>query len=77
MFLDLLGEFRNVKLGFGVAEQRPAIVAKDVDGLVFDALAAQKPSGSVLELHSIMNLTIRNSTPMEDVALPSVEAASY
>ena len=59
------------------SEQRPAVLARDVDGLVLDALTAQKPTGSVLELHAVKNLVIKGSQPLADVMVPAVEGASY
>jgi polygalacturonase len=70
-------EFRNVKLRFASAEQRPAVLARDVDGLVFEALAAAKPAGSVLELRAVKNLVIKGSGPIPEVAVPAVEQAAY
>jgi hypothetical protein len=70
-------EFHNVKLGLSAAEQRPAVIARDVDGLVFDALAAAKPAGPVVELHAVRNLVIKASRPMPEVAIPALERAQY
>jgi hypothetical protein len=58
-------EFHNVRLGLGSDDQRPAVVARDVDGLIFDRLSAQRPA---LKLESITNLTIERSTPLKSVA---------
>jgi hypothetical protein len=70
-------EFRNVKLRFAAAEQRPAVLARDVDGLVFEALAAAKPAGSVLELRAVKNLVIKGSGPLPEGMIPAVEQAAY
>jgi hypothetical protein len=66
-------EFHNVRLGLGADDQRPAVVARDVDGLLFDRLNAQRPS---LQLSAITNLTIQRSTPLENVAGASVKATT-
>ena len=42
-------ELRDVKLSFDGAEQRPAVIARDVDGLLFEKLNAQKGTGPTLE----------------------------
>jgi hypothetical protein len=55
-----------------VPDQRPAVVARDVTGLMLDAFTAQKASGPALQLESVMNLAIKNSTPLKDVNLPAV-----
>jgi hypothetical protein len=70
-------EFRKVKLGYSTPEQRPAVIARDVDGLVFDSLAAQKPAGSTVELHEVRNLTIKGSGPLPDLVAPTVDRAAY
>jgi hypothetical protein len=66
-------EFHNVRLGLGADDQRPAVVAHDVDGLVFDRLDAQRPS---LQLSAITHLTIQHSTALENVAGGSVKATT-
>jgi hypothetical protein len=70
-------ELRDVQLDFGAADQRPAIIARDVDGLLLDKLSAKIASAPTLELEAIKNLTIRASTPLPDVMLPSVAKMTY
>jgi polygalacturonase len=70
-------EFHNVKLGVTAAEQRPAVIARDVDGLVFDSLTSPRPAGSVVELQGVKNLVIKGAGPMPPMAVPAVERAAY
>ena len=66
-----------LKFDFGAAEQRPSIIARDVDGLVLDAFGAQKASGATLELEAVKNLTIQGSAPLPDGTMPSVTKMSF
>jgi len=70
-------ELRDVKLDFTAAEQRPAVIARDVDGLVLEAFGAEKGASSTLELDTIKNLTIKGSAPLPDTVLPSVSKMSF
>jgi hypothetical protein len=70
-------ELRDVKLDFTAAEQRPAVIARDVDGLVLDAFGAEKGAAATLELDTIKNLTINGSAPLPDTMLPSVSKMSF
>jgi hypothetical protein len=70
-------ELRGVKLDFTAAEQRPAVIARDVDGLVFEAFAAEKGAAPALELEAIKSLSIKSSPPLPDTTLPSVEKMSF
>ena len=65
-------ELRGVKLGYAAADQRPAVIARDVDGLVIDAFGAQKELGPHLELDGIKNLTIKGSAPLPETTAPAV-----
>jgi hypothetical protein len=70
-------EFHDVKLSFGGNEGRPAIIARDVDGLVLDALSAQKGGGATMEADAVKNLTIKGSAPLMDAMMPSVDKMSF
>jgi hypothetical protein len=70
-------ELHDVKLGFGAPDQRPAVIARDVDGLLFDKLAAQKASGPALLLDTVKNLTIQGSAPLPDGMMPSVGKMTF
>jgi hypothetical protein len=70
-------EFHNVKFGFKATDARPAVVADDVNGLVFDTFTPQKGSGSLLTLMNVMSLSITNSAPLPNAMVPSVTMMSY
>jgi hypothetical protein len=70
-------ELHDVTLGFEGSEQRPAIIARDVDGLMLEKLSAQKSAGAVLEADGIKNLTIRGSAPLPDGTTPMVGKMSF
>jgi hypothetical protein len=70
-------ELRDVQLTFGAAEQRPAVIARDVDGLVFDTFSAQRASAPALQLDGVKNLTIQRSAPLPDTVAPSVDKMTY
>jgi hypothetical protein len=70
-------ELHDVKLGFGAPDQRPAVIARDVDGLIFDAFSAQKASGPQLDLDTVKNLTIRSSAPLPDTMMPAVGKMTF
>jgi polygalacturonase len=70
-------ELRDVKLSFGGAEQRPAVIARDVDGLLFEKLGAQKGTGPMLELDGVKNLRIRDSAPLPDTTSPTVDKTTF
>jgi hypothetical protein len=70
-------ELHDVKLDFSAADQRPAVIARDVDGLVFDAFAAKKGGAPTLELDTIKNLTIKASARSPTPCLPSVTKMSF
>jgi hypothetical protein len=66
-----------VKLDFTAAERRPAVIARDVDGLVLENFAAEKPAGATLEVELVRNLTIRGSASLADTTLPDVPAMTF
>jgi polygalacturonase len=71
-------ELREVNLGFAAPDARPAVVAKDVDGLRVEGFTAAKSSGPTLKVESINRLTIQRSPPLADVTAPaSATAATY
>jgi polygalacturonase len=63
----------DVTFSLGAPEQRPAVAARDVTGLLLDAFTAPNASVPALQLEAVMNLGIRNSTPLRDVTLSVVE----
>jgi hypothetical protein len=69
-------ELHDVKLTFSQMDQRPAVIARDVDGLTLDTMAAQK-GGSVLELDTVKNLTSKGSTPVPDGTMADVPKMTY
>ena len=70
-------ELHNVQFGFGGSSTRPAVFARDVDGLTFDTFTAMKGGGPELTLDSIMNLVIMASPPLTDGTTPSVTMMNY
>jgi hypothetical protein len=70
-------ELHDVKLMFGGSEARPAVIARDVDGLSLDGFGAQKGSGPSLELDGVKNLTIKGSAPLADTTMPSVGKVTF
>jgi hypothetical protein len=70
-------EFHDVKFSFGAADARPAVLARDVDGLMIDGMTAQKASGPSLKLDTIKNLSIKGSAPLADTTAASVGMMSY
>jgi polygalacturonase len=70
-------EFHNCNFTFAKADSRPAVFARDVEGLTFETFTAMKGSGAELTLDSIRNLVIKSSPPLMDVTVPSVAMMSY
>ena len=70
-------ELHDVKFTFGAADQRPAVIARDVDGLLLDGFGAQKAGGAELELDTIKNLTIQGSAPLPDTKLSAVGKMTF
>jgi hypothetical protein len=62
----------DVKLTFDGSEARPAVIARDVDGLMLDGLGAQKGSGPSLDLDGVKSLVIKSSAPLMDTTMSSV-----
>jgi hypothetical protein len=70
-------ELRDVKLTTGAPDQRPAVIARDVDSLLLDTFTAQKGTGPSLELETVKNLTIHASAPLPEGTTPSVAKTTY
>jgi hypothetical protein len=66
-----------VKLTFGVEDQRPAVIARDVEGLVFDGFSARKGTGATLALDGVKGLAIKASPPLPDTTLPAIEQKTF
>ena len=64
-------ELRDVKLDFGGADQRPAVIARDVDGLLFEKFGAEKGTGADAGArHGQEPAPSRDSAPLPDTMLP-------
>jgi len=70
-------QLRDVKLTFAGNEQRPAVIARDIDGLTFQGFSAQKGAGPTLELDMVKTLSITASPPLPDTMAPSVGKMTY
>ena len=70
-------ELRDVQFDFRTPDQRPALIARDVDGLLLDTFGAEKGSGPTMEMNMVKNLTIKNSAPVPDSMLPAVDQMSF
>jgi hypothetical protein len=70
-------ELHDVKFSFAAADQRPAAIARDVDGLVLDTYSAQKANGPTLELDMVRNVTIRSSAPLPEGMMPMVGKMTF
>ena len=70
-------ELHDVSFTFGAADQRPAVIARDVDGLTFDGFSAQKGAGPVLQADAVKNLTAKGSAPLPDGVMPVVDKKSF
>jgi polygalacturonase len=58
---------KNVEFTFDQPDQRPPIIAYDVDGLTLDTFKTQKPAGvETISLEKVRNLTVRNSPGLAD-----------
>lgn len=54
--------FKNVEFAFEQPDERPPIVASDVDGFVLDAFKTEKPADvQTLKFDNVRNVTVRNS----------------
>jgi hypothetical protein len=69
-------QLHDVQFMIGQAEQRPAVIARDVDGLVLDGFTAQKGS-SILELDAAKNVTIKGSAPLPEGTMADVPKMTY
>jgi polygalacturonase len=59
--------FHNVQVTFEAPDQRPTIVANDVDGFTLDGFKAQKPDGvDMLHFKDVRNFTVHNSPGLAD-----------
>lgn len=68
--------FRNVEFVFETEDQRPPLVASDVEGFEMDGFKSQKPPGiETLRLERVKNLTVRNSPGLADRQSATVEKA--
>jgi len=70
-------ELHDVKFTFGANDQRPALIARDVDGLVLDTFSAQKGGGPLLELDTIKNLNVTASAPLPDGMMSAVGKMTF
>jgi polygalacturonase len=70
-------ELRGVQLDVRAADQRPAVIARNVDGLLFDAFTAERGGAGTLELDRVKSLTIKASPPLPDTMTPVVEKMTY
>jgi hypothetical protein len=70
-------ELHDVKFSFGAGDQRPAVIARDIEGLTLDAFDAQKGGGPALSLDGIKNLTIKGSSPLPDMTVPMVGKMAF
>jgi hypothetical protein len=70
-------ELRDIKLMFDGSEGRPAVIARDVDGLSLDGFGAQKGSGPTLELDGVKNLDIKGSAPLADTIMSTVGKMTF
>jgi polygalacturonase len=58
---------KNVEFTFDQEDQRPPIIAYDVDGLTLDKFKAQKPDGvETVRLENVKHLSVQNSPGLAD-----------
>ena len=69
--------FKNVEFAFEQSDERPPIVAYDVDGFTLDGFKTQKPAPDVntLKLQKVKNFTVINSPGLDD--RKSVDAENF
>jgi hypothetical protein len=70
-------QLRNVQLDFRADDQRPAVIARNVEGLTLEAFGARRAGGPTLELETVKNLTIQRSAPLPDSMIPVVERMAF
>lgn len=60
--------FKNVEFAFENPDERPPLVASDVDGFVLEGFKTQKPAPDIdtLKLENVRNFTVRNSPGLAD-----------
>ncbi len=67
--------FKNVAFAFEQPDERPPIVAQDVDGLHFDGFKTEKPPDvATFKLDSVMNFTLQNSPGLTNRAAAAIES---
>jgi polygalacturonase len=72
--------FRNVKVGFQNADQRPAWAIVNVDGLTLDGIDAQKAGDDAwpsVRLKEVSRFTLRNASHLPSVQESKVAAGGY
>ena len=70
-------ELHDVKLTFGGSEARPAVIARDIDGLILEGFGAQKGNGPSLEVDGVKSLPIKSSAPLADTMMPAVGKMTF
>jgi len=70
-------ELRKVTFTHAQVDARPALVGRDISGLLLDTFKADNAVGSLIELETTKNLTITGSPPIADTSLPSVDKKSF
>lgn len=67
--------FKNVEFAFEQPDERPPLVAYDVDGFVLDGFKTQQPPAGVqtLKLENVRNLAVHNSPGLADRTAASAE----
>jgi polygalacturonase len=67
-------ELANINLSVENADQRPAMICSDVDGLEVDNFKAQIGEGvTAAQLDKVRNVVIRNSPVLKDVSVPEAK----
>jgi hypothetical protein len=64
---------KNIEFAFDQKDQRPPIIASDVDGLVLDGFRTQKSDGSeTIRMENVKHLSIQNSPGLADQKMATV-----
>ena len=67
-------KFQNVEFAFEAEDQRPPLVASDVDGFELDGFQSQKPAGiEMMKLEQVRNFTVQNCPGLADRKAANVE----
>jgi glycosyl hydrolase family 28 len=67
---------RNVEFTFDHEDQRPPIIANDVDGLTLDGLKTQKTAGvETMRLENVKHLSVKNSPGLADQKTETIAKA--